>query len=168
MNETVEQGNVTVDETQEGSAVTVSGEKNTQDKDTRTFTQKEVDDIVLKRLNKERAKYADYDELKAKATEYDAVKEKANKADELQAQLETVVKENEIRDIRDKVASETKVPANLLTGSTEEECKTQAQAILEFTKSKGYPKVIDSGELQNELSGSTKVQFANWFNKLSK
>ena len=141
MNETVEQGNVTVDETQENNA-TVSTE-NTQEKPARTFTQQEVDDIVLKRLNKERAK----------------------KTDALQAQLEAITKANEVRDIREKVASDTKVPANLLTGLTEEACLEQAQAILAFAKTNGYPRVKDSGELQNIPTGSTKQQFANWFNE---
>lgn len=163
MNETVEQGNVTVDETQENDA-TVSIE-NTQEKTARTFTQQEVDDIVLKRLNKERAKFADYEDLKAKVTDIDVYKEKAEKTDALQAQLEAITKANEVRDIREKVASDTKVPANLLTGSTEEACLEQAQAILAFAKTNGYPRVKDSGELQNIPAGSTKQQFANWFNE---
>lgn len=163
MNETVEQGNVTVDETQENNA-TVSTE-NTQEKIARTFTQQEVDDIVLKRLNKERAKFADYEDLKAKVTDIDVYKEKAEKTDALQAQLEAITKANEVRDIREKVASDTKVPANLLTGLTEEACLEQAQAILAFAKTNGYPRVKDSGELQNIPTGSTKQQFANWFNE---
>lgn len=42
-----------MDETQENNATV--GTENTQEKPARTFTQQEVDDIVLKRLNKERA-----------------------------------------------------------------------------------------------------------------
>jgi len=63
------------------------------------------------------------------------------------------------------VAFDTKVPANLLTGLTEEACLEQAQAILAFAKTNGYPRVKDSGELQNIPTGSTKQQFANWFNE---
>ncbi len=60
--ETVEQGNVTVDETQKRNNATVSTE-NTQEKQ-HYFYSAEVD-IVLKRLNKERAKFADYERFKS-------------------------------------------------------------------------------------------------------
>lgn len=52
----------------------------------KTFTQAEMDAIIGDRLKRERAKYADYDELKAKADAYDADAEA--KKSELQKAIE--------------------------------------------------------------------------------
>ena len=73
--------------------------------------------------------------------------------------------DNEIKAMREKVAAETGVPANLITGATEEECKAQAGAILNFAKPQGYPTVKDGGEVNNVGKPSTKQQFAEWANE---
>ena len=104
----------------------------------RTFTQEEVNSIVADRLNRERAKYADYDDLKAKASQYDTTK----------AQLDALNSANARRDMIARVAAATGCPAELLTGDTEEACTAQAQAITAFAKTQqpaGYPKVKDGG-----------------------
>lgn len=104
----------------------------------RTFTQEEVNSIVADRLNRERAKYADYDDLKAKASQYDTTK----------AQLDALNSANARRDMIARVAAATGCPADLLTGDTEEACTAQAQAITAFAKSQqpaGYPNVKDGG-----------------------
>lgn len=101
----------------------------------RTFTQAEMNAIISDRLSRERSKYADYDDLKAKAQQFDAAQEagktelqKANeKAAKLQEQLDT------LRELRSKVAAATGVPAELLSGDTEEACTAQAQHLA------GYP-----------------------------
>ena len=41
----------------------------------RTFTQSEMEAIIGERLKRERAKYADYSEVKAKAAKYDEAEE---------------------------------------------------------------------------------------------
>lgn len=72
-------------------------EQNTQEVDNgtqaataeKTFTQSEMDAILGDRLKRERAKYADYGELKAKAEKYDAAEE-ANKSE-----LEKAVEERD-------------------------------------------------------------------------
>ena len=156
---TVEQGNTT-----EGV--------NTQE--TRTFTQEELNAIVESRLAKEKAKLADYEELKAKASKLDEMEEAnkselqkaTEKAESLQKQLDELTKANELRTIRDKVATETGVPANLLTASTEDECKAQAEAIKAFAgTSSTYPSVKDGGEVQGAPKKSVENQFADWFNQ---
>ena len=119
----------------------------------RTFTQAEMNAIISDRLNRERTKYADYDDLKAKAQQFDAAQEagktelqKANeKAAKLQAQLDSLTKANTLRELRAKVAAATGVPAELLSGDTEESCTAQAQAILKFAKP-GYPILPGGGE----------------------
>ena len=139
----------------------------------RTFTQAEMNAIISDRLSRERSKYADYDDLKAKAQQFEAAQEagktelqKANeKAARLQAQLDTLTKANTLRELRSKVAAATGVPAELLSGDTEEACTAQAQAILKFAQP-GYPS--DGGEVRNNPTGSTRQQFADWFAQVTK
>lgn len=142
-----------------------------QEKTTRTFTQDEVNKFVTDRLAKERKKYSDYEDLKAKAeqlTQLESVKsqltESNNKIVELQNQIEAMNKSNEIRDIKDRVSKETGVPINLLTATTEEACKEQAQAILNFAKPT-YPTIKDGGEVPKKpLNQTVEQQFEDWFN----
>lgn len=142
----------------------------------RTFTQAEMNAILQDRLARERSKYADYDALKTKAEQFDAAQEagkselqKANeKAASLQAQVESLTKANTIREVRGKVSEETGVPANLLSGETEEACKAQADAILKFANKDGYPTVKDGGEVTRKMTGSTRDQFAEWLEKATK
>nr|DAJ71509.1 MAG TPA: Major head protein [Caudoviricetes sp.] len=113
----------------------------------KTFTQAEMDSIIEGRLAREHEKYADYDSLKEKAGKYDEMQEqskselqKANeKANALQAQLDQLKKDGTVRQVREKVAKDTSVPVELLTGEDEETCKKQAEAILKFAKPKSYP-----------------------------
>lgn len=99
----------------------------------RTFTQDEVNAIVADRLTRERAKYADYDDLKAQA----------GKTDALQQQLDAIAADKARREMKQKVSDATGVPVELLTGETEEACTAQAQAIRAYTNP--YPNVKDGG-----------------------
>ena len=137
----------------------------------KTFTQAEVDAIVGERLKRDRAKYADYDDMKAKAEKFDQMEE-ANKSElqkaiergnALETELEALRTANSIRDIRQNVAEQTGVPVALLTGNTQEECEEQDKKILEFKNPNGYPKVRDGGEITKNIGKpSTKQQFADW------
>lgn len=141
----------------------------------RTFTQAEVDALVRDRLARVRGKYADYDDLKAKAALYDtaqtehqeALQAATDRSDALQAQLDQLNAANALREVRDRVAADTGVPAELLTCDTEEACRAQAEAVLRF-KYPGYPAVKDGGEAHNTLSGSPREQFAAWFGQALK
>ena len=138
----------------------------------RTFTQAELDSILKERLDRANAKYSDYEELKKKAAEYDKqaeagkteLQKATDKAKALQEKLDALTKASEIQKVREKIATEMKIPANLLTGDTEDDCKAQAQAILDFAKPTGYPTVKDGGEVGHVGGGSTRDQFAEWFN----
>ena len=109
----------------------------------KTFTQAEMDSIIEGRLAREHEKYADYDSLKEKAGKYDEMQEQSKKANEkanaLQEQLDQLKKDGTVRQAREKVAKDTSVPVELLTGEDEETCKKQAEAILKFAKPKSYP-----------------------------
>lgn len=97
-------------------------------------------------------------------------KEKPN-SDELtkaQSQIEQLTKElagmksaEAVRLVREKVATEKKVPAHLLSGDTEEACAKQADDILAFAQPK-YPAVPDRGEIGNPPSTATREKFAAW------
>lgn len=80
----------------------------------------------------------------------------------LQKQLDDMTAAEAVRQIREKVAGEQKVPAALLTGETEEACAAQAKAILDFAKSTGYPAVQDGGEPVKTGALKTRDQFADW------
>lgn len=165
MNEVENNGNATVGETQDNATASVEKKQETE---SRTFTQQEVDEIVTKRLNKERSKYADYSELKTQLSDYEQAKEKAGKVDELQAQINQLNEANKIREMREKVSSETKVPLNLLNGKTEKECQEQAKNILAFARGNAYPNIKDGGEIANAHSRGTKEQFTEWFKEQMK
>lgn len=138
----------------------------------KTFTQEELDNIVKDRLAREKQKYEgiDLEDLKRKASEYDRIEEankteleKANeRANSLQAELDSMKKANEVKEMREKVANEAGIPTNLLTGETEDECKEQAKAIMDFAKINGYPTVKDSGEITKTNKATTRQQFAEW------
>ena len=136
---------------------------------TRTFTQEEVNAIVGKRLAEEKGKYADYDVLKAKAEKFDEAEEASKselqkateRAQNLENELNGLKKAEEIRQTREKIATEPGIPSNLLTGSTEDECKAQAEAIKAYA-TPGYPKVKDGGEVPKTSSGNAKADFAEY------
>ena len=89
----------------------------------------------------------------------------ANKAIEaLQAELKGMKDAESLRQIRDKVAADKKVPASLLTGETEEACAAQADSILAFANSNGYPTVPDGGEVHGSPAPQTRDRFAKWVN----
>lgn len=137
----------------------------------KTFTQAEVDKIVSERLQRDRNKYSDYEDLKAKAAKFNELEEsnkteleKANeKVASLTKELDTLKEADKIRKIRDAVAKEMNIPAELLTSDTEDGCRKQAEAIKEYAKP-NYPSVNDGGEPQNTQGQATRDQFAAWLN----
>lgn len=143
-----------------------------KEQEIKTFTQDEVNQIVQERLFKERKKYEgiDLDALKEKASKFDKMEEanktelqKANeRAIALEAELNNLKSANEIRDIREKVSKETNVPVSLLTGTTEEECKAQADGIKAFANPT-YPTIKDAGEVLQVTKPSVKEDFKQWF-----
>lgn len=112
-------------------------------------SQEELDRIIGERLARERAKFDDYDDLKAKAQKFDEV-EAQNKteaerlADELAKATERA-QSLETQAVRARVAAETGLPLELITGSTEEDCRAQAEAakkILDERKPSGWGRQV--------------------------
>lgn len=115
-----------------------------------------------------RQQLADAQKKLAEAPSADTA-EKLRTAMERASGLETELNElkaaNELRDLRYAVSKDTGVPAELLTGGTDEECRAQAAAILSFAKPVAYPTVPDGGEVNPVSKPTTAQQFAEWFNK---
>lgn len=101
------------------------GKQEQQEHDS-TFTQADVDRIVKERIERERKRYADYDELKAKAGE------KAT-AEERLAEFEKRYADAETRATRANIASEYGISAEdrdlFLTGEDEETLTAQAKRL---------------------------------------
>ena len=121
-------------------------------------------------MKRERSKYEGFEDFKAKAQKFDE-QEEANKtelqkaqerAEELEAKLKKKEHEETIRQMKKQVAEEFKVPADLLTGETEDDCRTQAQAIMSFATSQGYPTVKDGGESNPIHKKTTRDSFKEW------
>jgi membrane protein involved in colicin uptake len=136
----------------------------------KTFTQEQLDEIIEKRLAREREKYADYDKLqeqvaaltadKAKADaerkkaedEGKSVNEKvAEKVAELQKQLEAEAEarqKSESEALRLRVAAAkglTEAQARRLQGSTKEELEADADDLLETFGGKKDDKPEEKG-----------------------
>lgn len=121
----------------------------------KTFTQAELDAVIGERLSRERAKYADYEQLKEKALKFDeaeeASKSELQKAQEraqaLQKELEEMKTAAAVQSMRAAVSRETGVPEDLLTGETEEACRAQAEKINNYAGGAGRaPRFEDRGE----------------------
>ena len=120
----------------------------------RTFTQAEMDAIIGDRLKRERAKYADYDEVKAKAAKYDEAEE-ANKTelqkaveerDALKARIEKLEADKAHADAVAKAAAAHGVDAALLarmSGDVEENAAFLKQTMANAPK---FGQVPDGGE----------------------
>lgn len=147
---------------------TVPTQDNNAEGQTRTFTQDEVNAIVGKRLAEEKSKFADYDVLKAKADKFDEAEEASKtelqkateRANNLESELNAFKEAEKLRTLRETVAKDTGIPANLITGTTEDECKAQAEAIKAYATPNGYPRVKDKGEVTNTPNASARAQFA--------
>lgn len=94
----------------------------------KTLTQAEVDQIVKDRVQRERAKFADYDELRAKA-------EGAKTLEERLAEVEARAAKAETERLRSDIAARFQIGAEdrdlFLTGSDEDTLTAQAKRLAE-------------------------------------
>lgn len=109
-------------------------------------SQEALDEVIKDRLKRERekvkAEYADYDDLKKKAAAYDEAQEanktELQKAQDRVAELEGAAKKREEadkqRELREKVAKEKGIPADLIVGTDEESMAAYADKIAEYAK----------------------------------
>ena len=110
-------------------------------KEVDAFSQTEVDEIVTKRLDRERSKFADYDDLKEKAGSVDALKsefetklgEANTKVEDLTKQLGSAKLETE----KVKIMTEFKLGddmAEFITGDSAEDMRKRAEKLAKGIK----------------------------------
>lgn len=144
-------------------------ETTTQGKEfTPPSTQEELDQVIQARIARERNKFADYEDVKAKAARLDEI-EQANKSEtEKQEEIfKALQAENEalkLESLRSRVAADKGVPANLLSGTTEEEINAAADALIEFKGAQKDERLVVPNEGRRSVSGGdTGSQFADFF-----
>lgn len=125
----------------------------TQNVETKTFTQEELDRIINERLERERKKYADYNDLKKAAEELQKIKEsQMTEQEKLQAKLaeyERTMADKELElaslkaeQIKTKVLTEMGLPlswSSRIFGTTEEEIKADAEELKKLLGVQGKP-----------------------------
>lgn len=92
-------------------------------------SQAQLNKVLSARLERERAKYSDYAELKERVAGWDKLVERAETAE---ARLSDMEHENQVRAWRASAASEYGVPADALRGDTEEELTEHAKQLSEL------------------------------------
>ena len=105
-------------------------------KEVNALSQDEVDTIVQKRLERQSAKYADYDELKDKVSKIDELKTAhTSEIAELKEQLAKATASSakaKLETAKEKAMREFKVKdslAEFVTGTTEEEIRARAEKL---------------------------------------
>lgn len=106
-------------------------------------SQEALDQIISKRLERERRKYADYDDLKAKAAQAD---DTAAKLAQAQARLDQIEADQQRAQWVSQVSEETGVPAELLRGNTLEELQAHGEALKDFVKKPSAPILPKQGD----------------------
>jgi hypothetical protein len=103
----------------------------------KTFTQEDLDTKIEERLKRERAKYADYDELKTKVAELEKANDGKGGDEKLTGQLEKLTQdlaEERNKRLKAEVAAAkglTPAQAKRLSGTTQEELEADADDLLE-------------------------------------
>lgn len=110
------------------------------------------------------------DRLAAAQTEIEQLKARDPSGDlaAVKAELDALKAANALRDLRAQVSKDTGVPAELLTGDTEDACKAQAEAIKAFSQAQqptGYPNMKDGGDVHVSSPKTTREKFKEFMEK---
>ena len=95
-------------------------------------SQEQLDKILSKRLERERAKYSDYEELKQKAAEAADSRSEVEKLHDRVKELERERHQSVIEAAKAKAASEYGVPADLLVGDDTDAIEAHAKRLAEY------------------------------------
>ncbi|MCZ1070814.1 hypothetical protein [Rhodococcus sp. A5(2022)] len=136
-----------------------SSQQDGQQPDFKPITsQEQLDKIVGSRVERERAKFADYDSLKEKAGKFDefeqASKSELQKALERAEAAERQIGEANRTALHARIAAETGVPVEMIHGDDEESARASAQKILDWSESRTPKKKPPVGKLKSGASGS--------------
>ena len=117
-----------------GNNTAEAGEQQPGQEQSQTFTQDDVNRIVQDRLQREREKYADYDELKTAAERAQELEAEKTTLAERVAEFET---KEEQQKLVNSVAEATGIPAAALKGDTKEELEAHAEVLKSLMKTTG-------------------------------
>ncbi len=95
-------------------------------------SQEQLDKILSKRLERERAKYADYEELKKQAAEAADSRSEVEKLNDRVKELEQERHQSALEAAKAKAASEHGVPADLLVGDDTDAIEAHAKRLAEY------------------------------------
>ncbi|WP_104137248.1 hypothetical protein [Cryobacterium sp. Y62] len=115
-------------------------------------SQEDFDKAIQTRIARERAKFADYDDVKAKADKLTVIedenKTEAQKQSDRLAEIErenAELKSGKLRaDVAEAKSDPTKgivIPASMLTGTTKEELEASADALIKFKGKQQAPRL---------------------------
>lgn len=134
-------------------------------------TQADLDRIVENRLQRERQKYSDYDQLKAQAEQMQGL---VAERDSLRSQLETANSELSTYKANDQrrqwaveVAQETGVPADVLRGDSKEDMLAHASSLKSYLMPSAPRVGSDGRQPQNQAKPTLQQSFAEALSKLS-
>lgn len=140
---------------------------NTEDKGFKPIdSQEDLDRIIEKRLARERAKFADYEEVKAKAAKVDEIEEEKksdlqralDQIEALKAEVEqskAAAAQAERAVLVEKVAASKGVPAKYLSGDSEDDLVASADAFLDDVSAIAKP--AQSGYVPTAGTGDPKA-----------
>ena len=95
-------------------------------------SQEQLDKILSKRLERERAKYSDYEELKQKAAEAADSRSEVEKLHDRVKELEQERHQSAVEAAKAKAASEYGVPSDLLVGDDTDAIEAHAKRLAEY------------------------------------
>jgi hypothetical protein len=129
----------------EQTETAVAGEHTKQGQEAPKFeaitSQEDFDKAIQARIARERAKFADYEDVKARASKLTEIEEanktEAEKVAERLAAAEKRAVELEAKATRAEVAAAKGVPIGLLSGGTKEELEASADALIQFKGESG-------------------------------
>lgn len=129
----------------EQTETAVAGEHTEQGQEASKFeaitSQEDFDKAIQARIARERAKFADYEDVKARASKLTEIEEanktEAEKVAERLAAAEKRAVELEAKATRAEVAAAKGVPIGLLSGGTKEELEASADALIQFKGESG-------------------------------
>jgi hypothetical protein len=120
----------------------------------KTFTEDDVNQIVEKRLARERLKYQGFDELKEKAAKTDDLQTRLDKAT---GELESIKKAEKLSQLKSKIATENNIPVDLLDGETEDALKAKAEIVKKYINR--APILPDQGKVPSEPGITENAQY---------
>lgn len=117
-----------------GNNTAEAGDQQPNQEQSQSFSQDDVNRIVQERLQREREKYADYDDLKTAA---ERAHELEAQTQELTAKVAEFESKEEHRKLVADVAETAGVPAGVLKGETKEELEAHAESIKALLQTTG-------------------------------